>query len=807
MTTSLANHITTAGVTLNATLNSKGNANTVTTSFEYGLTTNYGTTVVGNPSSLTNPGDFFTNITGLTPGETYHFRARADGGASGTAIASDMTFSTWETSLTGKIAFSSSRNGNFEIYIMNADGTNQTRLTNSPGDDIVPSLSPRGNKIAFISGRNNKYYQIYIMDIDGSNQTAISTSTSDSMNPVWSPDGTKIAYHSGWGIWTMNADGSDQQQITSEPPSCNQPSWSPDGTKIAFISVGMIYTQLFVMNADGTNPVCLTNDTYHCNNPAWSPDGARIAYNGTPNGSEGTQIRIMNSDGTNPIKLTTNGTNYEPTWSPDSTKIAFTSTRDNNRHQIYIMNADGSNQIRLAPSSYLDEQPSWGLDNPPIITFISSPKTFTAGSSSSTITIQTQNASGDPINVISDTAINLTTSSSTGVFSISNTSWSNITSLTIPEGNNSASFYYKDTAAGTPVITASSPGMISGTQQEIIMPAPASQIRVETTANGSGNVVPAQNIIAGNSLTVYAASRDQYGNFISNSPGTWSLVNKTGNITNSDLVPGVDNKSAIFTGHLAGTANIHVASNGLDSTDSGIITVILGEATKFNVTGYSSDTSAGTSNRFTVNAQNDFGDASYIGTVHFTSTDPQAVLPEDYTFLIGDNGTHTFEATLKTAGSQSITSTDTITSEITGSQNSIIVSPASPFQVRVESSSNGSGILIPAQNLNSGSSLTIYSIAHDQYGNYVSYPSETTWSLDDKAGGIADSDLSATTGASAVFTGHQAGSCVINASVTGLTSVKSGVITVVVPPPVNTGGGGGGSGAIFYGQVVPRRLV
>lgn len=99
------------------------------------------------------------------------------------------------------------------------------------------------------------------------------------------------------------------------------------------------------------------------------------------------------------------------------------------------------------------------------------------------------------------------------------------------------------------------------------------RVRVETAANGSGTIVSSQNLQAGNSLTVYAIVRDRYNNFKRNDPATWSLVNGSGGISSGDLVPSGDNRSAVLTGELVGSANIRAAITGLSSVDSGLITV------------------------------------------------------------------------------------------------------------------------------------------------------------------------------------------------------------------------------------------
>ena len=114
-------------------------------------------------------------------------------------------------------------------------------------------------------------------------------------------------------------------------------------------------------------------------------------------------------------------------------------------------------------------------------------------------------------------------------------------------------------------------------------PSGPSIVRVETAADGSGSVLLATNLTAGNSVTVYAIARDSGGGYIANSNATWSLVSKTAGVANGDLVPAGDNKSATFTGHLLGTAAIHAVAGGLATTDSGTITVRAGAATQVRV--------------------------------------------------------------------------------------------------------------------------------------------------------------------------------------------------------------------------------
>ncbi len=114
---------------------------------------------------------------------------------------------------------------------------------------------------------------------------------------------------------------------------------------------------------------------------------------------------------------------------------------------------------------------------------------------------------------------------------------------------------------------------------------PPTAVRVETKADGSGTVVPAQNVTAGSTVTGYAISRDSSGNFVANVAATWSLANATGGVVSGDLVTAGDSKSATFTGHLVGTAAMHAVVSGLTSTDSGTLTVVTGAPGTITATG------------------------------------------------------------------------------------------------------------------------------------------------------------------------------------------------------------------------------
>jgi len=260
-----------------------------------------------------------------------------------------------------RIAFGSNRDGNFKIFVMDADGSNQTPLTTNTGDEFWPDWSPDGRKIAFYSLIGGGNSEIYVVDSDGSNLTKLTNNPFRDETPVWSPDGNKIAFSTNrdgdWEVYVMDADGSNQTNLTMTLGVDVRPTWSPNGRKIAFDSNRDGNREIYVMDADGSNQTNLTNSSTQDFAAAWSPIGGKIAFNSERDGNR--EIYVMDRDGSNQTRLTANaGTDRWPDWSADGRKIAFDSDRDGNR-EIYVMDADGSNQTRLTINTDSDLDPKW----------------------------------------------------------------------------------------------------------------------------------------------------------------------------------------------------------------------------------------------------------------------------------------------------------------------------------------------------------------------------------------------------------------------------------------------------------------
>ena len=282
--------------------------------------------------------------------------------------------------LNGKIAFvrtELSKSGNSNIYIMNAQGSGQAKLTNytTPrnGNFFVssPEWSPDGKKIVYwLAYGDPGSARIYVMNADGSSQMKLPTTVIGAAEPTWSPDGKKIAFEGGasrttesYAIYVMNADGSGETKVSGNRPDFagdTSPAWAPDGKKIAFVADDINGPRdISVVNADGSGETRLTNHLY-ADYPAWSPDGKKIAFgvsNGTTLGS--SQIYVMNADGSGKTKLTTTIAAAEPTWSPDGKKIAFASfAHSGGGSKIYVMNADGTGLTKLTDGPQ-DTFPRW----------------------------------------------------------------------------------------------------------------------------------------------------------------------------------------------------------------------------------------------------------------------------------------------------------------------------------------------------------------------------------------------------------------------------------------------------------------
>jgi Tol biopolymer transport system component len=256
------------------------------------------------------------------------------------------------------------------IFVLNAGDQQPAQIA----DGCMPVLSPDGQRVAYSRGGH-----IFVINADGSQNTRVTNDRAGDSFPVWSPDGQRIAFaRDGDGtryLYVMNADGSQQIQLTNSSVNTFLPglhySWSPDGRRIAFVIQQGYGASIVIANADGGGLTIMPNHLQRDYWPVWSPDGNKIAFlseqwgsynpaqaypppGGPPtigymtDGCCAANIYIMNPDGSEQTQLTT-ANDGPPLWSPDGSKIAYISGRDvRERFQdLYVMAADGSQQTRL----------------------------------------------------------------------------------------------------------------------------------------------------------------------------------------------------------------------------------------------------------------------------------------------------------------------------------------------------------------------------------------------------------------------------------------------------------------------------
>ena len=264
----------------------------------------------------------------------------------------------------GNFAFESSRNGfpaDNDLYTMTAAGGTQTRITTLDLDELNPSWTANGTKLAF-DRVNGMRSDIYSANANGTGQVQLTTNVRNDIRPAWKYDGTQIVFASDrdstegmFDIFVMSSTGTGQTNITNTPTINEEfPAWSPDGSLIAFSRDGDIYT----MSSAGANLVQLTSATTEEIDPDWFPTGGQIVYQ-VGRSTDGN-IWKMNSNGTGQTNLTNNGTLHDeaPVWSPAGDKIAF--MRDGfNLAEVYTMNADGTVPTRITNNTVIDSHPSW----------------------------------------------------------------------------------------------------------------------------------------------------------------------------------------------------------------------------------------------------------------------------------------------------------------------------------------------------------------------------------------------------------------------------------------------------------------
>ena len=270
---------------------------------------------------------------------------------------------------TAKIVFRSGRDGNFEIYIMNPDGSDQKNLTQHRAQDLAPVWSPTGEQILFQSDRGG-IPDLYLMDADGTNVRQVFKKLIGREFPTWSPNGKALVYHRfhTFSIYTASIDGKGETELTDGL----WPAWSPNGSEIAFMASKFVWAdngnlqfpdvRIEIINLQTHVEEKLLPGSISMYSPAWALDSTQIAF--TWNGRQENgflhrnrrvhtiDIYVVNRDGSGLRRIIESGADTgvsNPTWSPHGNELIYTAYNHQDRglRQIFKATLDGGDPEQL----------------------------------------------------------------------------------------------------------------------------------------------------------------------------------------------------------------------------------------------------------------------------------------------------------------------------------------------------------------------------------------------------------------------------------------------------------------------------
>ena len=256
------------------------------------------------------------------------------------------------------IAFISNRDGNYDIYLTMPDGANSLRITTTPAFESAPGWTADG-RLVFATWADNKST---VFAASSHNPTPAVIGTTSGRQPAISPDGKKLLYSKGqypaMHLAESALDGSNERELSQSPSPQFNAVYSPDQKQIAFARADATrQLQIWVMNADGSGERQLTRFKPEDGSPqwpAWSPDGTRLAiqsgkYNRTAPTENTAHIWVIDVKSAAATRLNAHEQPYldeTPSWFPDGRRIAFQSDRSG-RMEVWVMNADGTGAVQV----------------------------------------------------------------------------------------------------------------------------------------------------------------------------------------------------------------------------------------------------------------------------------------------------------------------------------------------------------------------------------------------------------------------------------------------------------------------------
>ena len=281
-----------------------------------------------------------------------------------------------EAPTSAKIAYSSWREGNLDIYVMNPDGSEEVRLTHHLARDGGPKWSPTGEQILFSSDRDGApgEWDLYLMDADGSNVRRVFEKEANRNGATWSPDGKQIAY-SRWeqGKFIVYIAPVDDKKINSKKEERvalgYSPIWSPDGTEIVFLTGRLNQPRrvtVFNLKTENQKFLPFPDVPKWVRHFAWSPEGDRFAfawYNRVEVRHEDFKLEtiyIVNRDGTGLRQIIEEGKRaVEPVWSPQGDALLYSQLDKSDMQQIFKVTLDGGEPVQLSNPGFRNFVNDW----------------------------------------------------------------------------------------------------------------------------------------------------------------------------------------------------------------------------------------------------------------------------------------------------------------------------------------------------------------------------------------------------------------------------------------------------------------
>ena len=332
---------------------------------------------------LNSSKDTVVTATGLLYNTTYYWQVTARNPAGASARSPVWSFQTGALP-DNRFLFARTSAGNTDVYSSDNTGASLVRLTTSAFVETAPQLSPLRNLVAYTSNASGQY-QLYTMNRDGSNQHQITALSVEGYSNAgigyrWSPDGAQLIYAHYDQLYRINRDGSGLMLLATAPIGRHfrECDWTAQGNRLVVQTIGAnpYDSELYTYNADGTNPQLLvSNLPGRVDSPSFSIDGRSVAFTRDVDGFNSPTGRQLNAhlfitrlDGSSTVDVTGSGSasnnkpvgtnDLTPRYSPDGFRLIFVNRANDDlgTPEVWTINLDGTSRTKLFSNGLL---PDW----------------------------------------------------------------------------------------------------------------------------------------------------------------------------------------------------------------------------------------------------------------------------------------------------------------------------------------------------------------------------------------------------------------------------------------------------------------